>query len=193
MPEAMTAARLTAEDLPYLQPAEELWELVAGELIREPLPGADHGLVAGAVLGHLFQFVREHRSGRLYAAETGFVLARNPDTVRGPDAAYVSAERSATTVRRGPFFEGAPDLAVEVLSPGNTRREIAAKVRDYLAAGAGAVWVIDPTRRTVAVHLPGRPPETLSGNGVLDGGAVLPGFRLAVAEIFEQLPAGPAP
>ena len=115
---------------------------------------------------------------------TGFVLARNPDTVRGPDAAYVSAERFASTVRRGPFFEGAPDLAVEVLSPGNTRREIAAKVRDYLAAGAGAVWVVDPSRGTVMVHSPDRGSETLTGGDVLDGGTILPGFRLRINKLF---------
>jgi len=181
----VSPAPLTAEDLPYVMPGEQLCELVAGELVREPLPGAEHGLVAGTILGHLFRFVQERRLGQLFAAETGFVLARDPDTVRGPDAAYVSAERFADTVRRGPFFEGAPDLAVEVLSPGNTRREIAAKVRDYLSSGSRAVWVVDSERRTVTVHSPDREPERLAGSDVLDGGAVLPGFRLPLAEIFE--------
>lgn len=97
----------------------------------------------------------------------------------------MSAERLAATVRRGPFFEGAPDLAVEVVSPGNTRREIAGKVRDYLAAGSRAVWVVNPERRTVTVHRPDREPERLAGSDVLDGGPVLPGFRLPLSEIFE--------
>jgi Uma2 family endonuclease len=184
MSASVSFVSLTAEDLPYVMPDEQLCELVAGELVREPLPGAEHGLVAATILGHLFRFVHERRLGQLFAAETGFVLARDPDTVRGPDAAYVSAERFAATVWRGPFFEGAPDLAVEVLSPGNTRREIAAKVRDYLAAGSRAVWVVDPERRTVTVHRPDREPERLAGSDVLDGGAVLPGFRLPLAEIF---------
>lgn len=179
-----SSPRLAAEDLPYLQPEEELCELVTGALIREPLPGEEHGLVAGTVFGHLFLFVRAHRLGRMYAAETGFVLARDPDTVRGPDAAFVSTERAAAP-RRGPFFEGAPDLAVEVLSPGNTGQEIAAKVRDYLAAGAGAVWVIDPRHHTVTVHRPGSVPTILCRTDTLDGAPVLPGFRLAVAEVFE--------
>jgi Uma2 family endonuclease len=184
MSDPATTFSLTAEDLPYVMPDEERCELVAGELIREPLPGEEHGLVAATIVGHLFQFVRERGLGRAFG-ETGFVLARQPDTVRGPDAAFVSTERSATTVRRGPFFEGAPDLAVEVLSPGNTRREIAAKVGEYLAAGGRAVWVIDPKRRTVTVHRPGREPETLGADDLLDGGTVLPGFRLPIAEIFE--------
>jgi Uma2 family endonuclease len=184
MPVSETSTLLTAEDLPYVMPDEVICELVAGELICEPLPGEEHGSVAGNIFFHVCHFVREHRLGRVYAAETGFVLARGPDTVRGPDAAFVSTERDARSVRRGPFFEGAPDLAVEVLSPGNTRREIAAKVRDYLAAGARAVWVVDPRRRTVAVHLPEGEPATLSDDQTLDGGAVLPGFRLPVQEIF---------
>ena len=186
MSESVTSLHLTAEELPYLMLDEERCELVAGELIREPLPGEDHGLVAATVLIYLGQYVRERRLGRVYAAETGFILARDPDTVRGPDAAFVSAERSAGAVRRGPYFEGAPDLAVEVLSPGNTRGDIAAKVRDYLTAGAGAVWVIDPGRRAVTVHRPGREGETFSRNDILDGGAVLPGFRLPVAKLFEE-------
>lgn len=185
MPQPATNASLTAEDLPYVMPDEERCELVAGELIREPLPGEEHGLVAASVVARLVELVREHRLGRAYS-ETGFVLARDPDTVRGPDAAFVSAERSAATVRRGPFFEGAPDLAVEVLSPGNTVREVATKVREYCASGARAVWVIDPGARKVTIHRPGRAPETCSRTDTLDGGEVLPGFRLPVAEIFED-------
>jgi Uma2 family endonuclease len=181
----ISSSRLTAEDLPYVMPDEERCELVAGKLIREPLPGEEHGWVAAAILGRLFAFVREHRLGRLYAAETGFVLARDPDTVRGPDAAFVSHYRASTVIRRGPYFEGAPDLAVEVLSPSNTRGEIAAKVSEYLAAGAEAVWVIDPRSRTVSVHRPGSDPQSLRREDVLDGGSVLPGFRLPVAELFD--------
>lgn len=186
MTEPARSAFATAEDLPYLGPEEGLSELVAGALVREPAPGEEHGWIAGTVFGHLFSFVREHRLGRLYAAETGFVLARDPDTVRAPDVAFVSAERLASTVRRGPYFEGAPDLAVEVLSPGNRPAAMAAKVGDFLAAGARAVWVVDPSRRSVTVHRPGRLPETLSRADILDGGTAVPGFRLPVREIFAE-------
>jgi Uma2 family endonuclease len=176
---------LTAEDLPYVMPDEMICELVRGELICESLPSQLHGLVAATVLGHLFGFVRKHRLGRVYAAETGFVLARGPDTVRGPDVAFVATDRT-TGPHPGPFFEGAPDLAVEVLSPGNTRREIAGKVRDYFAGGAQAVWVIDPNAETATVHLAGRAPETLARGDALDGGSVLPGFRLPLSELFDE-------
>lgn len=173
-----------AEDLPYVGPEEGLCELVAGAVVREPPPGEVHGSVAADVLFLLAAFVREHRLGRVYAAETGFVLARDPDTVRAPDAAFVTAERLASTVRRGPYFEGAPDLAVEVLSPGNCPGEVGAKVRDYLGGGARLVWVVDPVERAVTVHRPGRPPEALTSEDTLDGGSVLPGLSLPVRAIF---------
>ena len=186
MTDLARTAYVTAEDLPYLGSEQGLCELVAGKIVREPAPGEEHGWVAGSLLVLLGQFVREHRLGRFYAAETGFVLARDPDTVRAPDAAFVSAERLATNPRRGPYFEGAPDLAVEVLSPGNAPGAMAAKVRDFLAAGARAVWVVDPGPQTVTVHRPGCPPKTLSRSDTLDGGSILPRFRLPVHEIFEE-------
>lgn len=184
MTDPVRSVRVTAEDLPYLGPAEGLCELVAGGIVREPSPGEEHGWVAAGVLFLLARHVRERGLGRVYAAETGFVLARDPDTVRAPDAAFVSAERLAATEKHGPYFEGAPDLAVEVLSPGNTKAEIAAKVRDFLEAGARAVWVIDPPRRTLTVHRSGRPAEVLSSLDTLDGGAAVPGLRLAVRDVF---------
>jgi Uma2 family endonuclease len=185
MSEPHRVERWTAEALPYVGPEEGLCELVAGEIVREPAPGEEHGRVAADVLVAVASFVREHRLGRVYAAETGFVVARDPDTVRAPDVAFVTAERLAATVRRGPYFEGAPDLAVEVLSPGNRPGEVDAKVSDYLAGGARVVWVVDPARRSVTVHRPDRDAEVLTATDTLDGGGALPGFRLPVREIFE--------
>jgi len=178
--------RLTAEDLPHEAPEEGLSELVHGEILREPSPGEEHGWVGANLLIPLGRFIQEHRLGRVYLAETGFVLARDPDTVRAPDIAFVSQERLDAEVRRGPYFEGAPDLAVEVLSPGNSPREIGAKVRDFLAAGSRAVWVVDPSSRTVTVHQRDCIPETLLETDVLDGGSAVPGFRLPVRAIFEK-------
>ena len=180
------ARLLTVEDLPYLPPDEDRWELVEGELVREPPPGGEHGGVVLDIGARLLAFVREHRLGRVFA-DTGYVLASDPDTVRGPDASFVSAERLADATRRGPYLIGAPDLAVEVVSPGNTRQEIARKVDEYLSAGARAVWVIDPLRRTVTSHLPDREAVTLGLAETLDGGECLPGFRLPVSEIFETV------
>jgi Uma2 family endonuclease len=122
--------------------------------------------------------------------EAGYVLASEPDTVRAPDASFVSTERISGAARRGPYVVGAPDLAVEVVSPGDSRQEVAEKVGEYLAAGARAVWVIEPRRRSVTTHLPDREPVTLGLGETLDGGDLLPGFRLPVSEIFE-LSGGP--
>lgn len=185
MSESAAPETLTVEDLFDLPPDEDRWELVAGQLVREPVPGYEHGGTAAGLGARLYQFVREHRLGRVFDV-TGYVLASDPDTLRGPDLSFVSTERLATLPRRRSFFVGAPDLAVEVLSPSNTRWEIEVKVEEYLAAGARAVWVVDPRRQTVVVHPTGRKPVTLGPSDTLDGGDYLPGFRLVVAEVFEE-------
>jgi len=184
MSELTLAWPICAEDLPDLTEVEGRCELVEGSILREPPPGQSHGSVAGTILVHVGRFVLERGLGKIYAAETGFVLARAPDTVRCPDAAFVSNERLAAAVGHGPYFEGAPDLAIEVLSPGNKTREIARKLRGYLAAGGRAVWVVDSVRRTVTVHLAGQVPRTVGPEGFLDGAPVLPGFRVRVSELF---------
>jgi len=184
MPDPARASRLlTVEDLSYLRPEEGRSELVAGVLIREPPPGEFHGGIAAVVVGLLYPFVRKHRLGRVFG-ETGYVLASDPDTVRGPDASFVSADRLVTARRCGPYLLGAPDLAVEVVSPNDSRREVAEKVAEYLAAGARAVWVIDPRPQTVTVHAPDRDPETLGRKDILQGDPYLPGLRLRVADLF---------
>ena len=133
---------LSVEDL-YVMPDDGFkYELEAGMLIAEPLPGSRHGRVMAAIAEFLRTHVRQHRLGVVFAGDSGFILARKPDTVRGPDVAFVSRERfdaSDDTVRA---FAGAPDLAVEVLSPSNTRTALHAKVADYLAAGTRRVWEI---------------------------------------------------
>jgi Uma2 family endonuclease len=180
---ATRSGALTAEDLPYLRPEEERSELVAGLLVREPPPGTAHGWAAADVVGLLFPFVREHRLGRV-SGEAGYVLARDPDTVRCPDASFVSAGRLAAATWKGPYLVGAPDLAVEVISPRDRASEVAAKAEEYLAAGAQAVWIIDSRQQTVTLHVTGRDPLSLGREDVLDGDLYLPGLRLRVAELF---------
>lgn len=158
-------------------------ELVAGEVIREPMPSFGHGATALRIAHLLTGHVDRNRLG-MALGECGYVLRRNPDTVRGPDASFVSSERLAAWDARGPFFEGAPDLAVEVLSPSNTRREIAEKVSQYLAAGGREVWVADPKTRRITVHRPDERPRELGPDDTLDGGDLLPGFTVPVAELF---------
>ena len=117
--------------------------------------------------------------------ETGFVLARDPDTVRGPDVAFVSQERLTGLEDPGGFPEGAPDLAIEIRSPHDRPGELRAKVADYLAAGSRQVWVVDTERRVVTVYPSLLAPHTLEEGDELDGGDVLPGFRILVKELFD--------
>lgn len=174
---------LTAEDLYDLPLDDVRAELVGGELVCEPPAGFEHGVRAAGIGYHLLRFIEDHPIGVVCGAETGFVLFRNPDTVRAPDAAFVTRERAECFVDREKYFEGAPDLAAEVVSPGDFRREVAEKIRDYLAAGTRLVWVIDPRRRTVTVHRPGADPRVLGPDDLLEGGDLLPGFALPVSRL----------
>lgn len=175
---------LRAEEY-YLLPEEPGWrdELVEGSVVREPLPTFGHGNASARIAHFLLEWVGPRELGEV-VGECGFVVQRDPDTVRGPDAAFVSAERLAAWSGDGPFFEGAPDLAVEVLSPSNTRAEVERKVRDYLSAGARRVWVVDPASESVTVHRADGGPRRLGPDEALDGGDVLPGFTLPVRRIF---------
>ncbi len=181
----MVRALLTAEQL-YDLPDEDLhYELVQGRLVSEPPPGGDHGRVAATITGLLTQYAWRHRTGVVLTCDTYFVLARGPDTVRGPDVAFMSRERFLALDEPERAIPGAPDLAVEVLSPGNREAETIAKVADYLAAGAALVWVVDPRLRRVRCYRRLPEPETLSESDSLTADDLLPGFRVAVRDIFE--------
>jgi len=132
----------------------------------------------------LGQHVKENNLGLVYGAETGFKLATDPDTVRAPDIAFVRRELIEQTGLHKGFRPGAPDLAVEVLSPGDTAEEIEQKTAEWLAAGARAVWIVSPKRRTVTVHRSLKHIKILTEQDELDGADVVPGFRCRVADIF---------
>jgi Uma2 family endonuclease len=158
-------------------------ELVRGELVRMPPNGFEHGVIAGQILNHLSSHVGEKGLGLVLAAGTGFQIARDPDTVRAPDVAFVRADRVPAVRTRG-FFEGAPDLAVEVVSPTDRAGELLAKVRDWLAAGCHVVWVVDPTPRTISVYRISGETTVLTAADELTDDEILGGFRLPVAEVF---------
>jgi Uma2 family endonuclease len=157
-------------------------ELVRGELRLLIPPSADHGRVAMRLGRAIADHVEAHSLGTAYAAETGFFLSREPDTVRAPDVAFVRSGRAATPERG--YYPGAPDLAVEVLSPDDRPGYVKEKVAEWLEAGARAVWVVDPRKRTVTVHGTRRKPRVLGEGDPLRAGAVLPGFEIGVREIF---------
>lgn len=156
-------------------------ELVEGEIIVLTPAGWEHGEVANEIAYHLNVFVRTHGLGRVVAAETGFLLAREPDTVRAPDVAFVHAAR---WVHTSGFFPGAPDLAVEVVSPHDRFSDVAQKVQDWLTHGARQVWVVDPNRHVIHVHQHDATVVELGEDDILDGGDLLPGLRLAVCDCF---------
>lgn len=180
-----TLRQLTAEEYALIpERADGLKdELVRGSVVSEPQPSFGHGTTAARVVHLLMRFVEEHGLGTVLG-EAGFVLERDPDTVRGPDVSFVSVE-SMKSYRGQTFFEGAPDLAVEVISPSNSRKRVAEKTGGYLAAGARLVWNVDPRRQRVTVHAPGAEPVELGADDSLDGGAVLPDFSVPVRSLFE--------
>ncbi len=177
---------LSAEDLAHLPLSDIRAELVRGDLIREPPAGFGHGVHVSRIGFYLQAWVEEQGAGVVCGAETGFVLFRSPDTVRAPDAAFVARERVAQVTDRERYFEGAPDLAVEVVSPGDPAPQVDAKVRDYLDAGSRQVWIVRPREQMVTVHRPGAAPLDLGADDDLEGGDVLPGFSLPVARIFGE-------
>lgn len=177
----VTTALMTADEL-YALPDERRGELIRGVIQPVTPVGKPHWRITGLLDRRVGVFVEAHGLGEI-GPEAGFILFRNPDTILGPDLAFVRADRLPPLSEEG-FFEGPPDLAIEVLSPSNTPVQIADKVALYLEAGTRLVWVVDPPQRTVTVHAPGLTPRTLRVGDTLDGGDVLPGFALPLAELF---------
>ncbi|MFN8485088.1 MAG: Uma2 family endonuclease [Anaerolineae bacterium] len=182
---AVQVELVTAEMLAALPDTGERTELVRGEVVSMSPGGAEHGRIGGRLFVALGDFVLRHGLGEIYLAETGFILSRDPDTVRAPDAAFVAAARLAGRGRRSGFFDGAPDLAVEVVSPNDSYQDVEDKVYDYLNAGTRAVWVVNPRAQTVTVYEPTRVARTLTVHDTLDGGDTLPGFALPVRDLFD--------
>ena len=180
----MSNRYLTETDLLNLDDDSCRHELVAGVIVAEPFPTPRHDRTFRRLLRLLGDFVEAHGLGEVFG-ETGFVLARDPDTVRGPDLSFVSRER-VSNLDDARFFSGAPDLAVEILSPSNRRGAMHAKVADYLAAGARMVWVVDPERRSITIYRTLLAPRRLESHDAIDGGDVLPGLEVPLESIFER-------
>jgi Uma2 family endonuclease len=176
--------RITIEDLAALPPEFDRYELIEGELVEVSPASGDHGEVGSELHGRLWAYLHGRIVGRLFILDPGFVIARNPDTLLAPDIAFVSAERLAPGQRFPQYVGFAPDLAIEVVSPSNSRRELQRKVRLYLAAGTRLIWLVRPAQRTVTVIGRDQPERVLTENDTLDGGAVLPGFTLPLRELF---------
>jgi Uma2 family endonuclease len=178
-----TGAR-TAEDLWNLPDDGLLHELVAGELRGMVPPGAEHGRVAATVAGLLFAHARETGAGVTFAAETGFLLARDPDTVHAPDAAFVTTERAEAVGRTEKYWPGAPDFAAEVISPSDTFADVEAKTLGWLEAGTRLVLVLNPAQRTVTAYRGQEGVRVHSGDEILDLSDAVPGWQVALPDFF---------
>jgi Uma2 family endonuclease len=181
-PPHLETGPLTIEEFERLPDDGWQLELVRGQVVREPPAGFEHSGIAVRIASMLLTFAREHRLGEVVGADAGFILFDEPPTVRAPDVAFVRQERLAFDPKK--FAPLSPDLAVEVVSPSNTMSEIHEKVLDYLEAGTRLVWVVDPRPRTVVVYRSRDEIRLLTRADELDGGDVLPGFRVKVAELF---------
>ncbi len=175
----------TAEEL-LLMPEGTHGEIVKGVYVPMVAPGGQHGSVTNRVAHAISAVALGRALGEVFGAETAFRLTRNPETVRCPDVGFVTADRLPVGVPDG-AFEGAPDLAVEVLSPSNGPTEMSRKLAEYFRYGARQVWFVDPDTRTVTTHTAGGLPRFLEGDEVLDGGDLLPGFSTPIAAFFAGL------
>jgi Uma2 family endonuclease len=182
----LTAADLAAlpTDLPS-GPAR--YELREGELRIMAPPGDEHGDVEFTISSLLWTYGQQQGHGRGRSGDSGIILRRDPDTVVGADAVFLT--RDQLPPRRSPegYLETIPALVVEVRSKNDTNTKVAEKVADYLAAGVRVVWVADPAQCTLTVHRPGEPPQELGVGDTLAAEGIIPGFAVPVARLFEGL------
>jgi Uma2 family endonuclease len=179
-----TLQRSTANELFEMPDDGFRYELVKGELRKMSPAGGEHGAVVFNLSSLLGPHIKANDLGQGFGAETGFKIASDPDTVRAADIAFVRRERIPEGGIPKNFWQLTPDLVVEVVSPGDTYQEVEEKVEEWLAAGARAVWIINPKRRSVTVYRSLTDVTRLLEADELDGGEVVPGFRCKVSEIF---------
>jgi Uma2 family endonuclease len=175
---------ITAEELLRMPDDGFRYELVRGELRKMAPAGHTHGRIAINVTTPLDQHVRAHNLGAVYAAETGFKLASNPDLVRAPDVAFIRQERVEEVGDVEGYWPGAPDLAVEVISPSDTYADVHEKVCDWLDAGTRMVILVMPRKRAVIVYRSLTDIVMLTEHDTLDGRDVVPGWKVPVRDLF---------
>ena len=174
---------MTAEELIRLPDDGLRHELIKGQHLTMPPPSPEHGAVMTNVAVLLHQHVRAHHLGKVITGDAGFKLESDPDTVLGPDVAFITQERIAGISTQ--YFPGAPALVVEVLSPGDRKAKVDGKVNMWLEAGAAVVWLINPKTRTVEIRKADGPNELLTLEDELTGDDIIPGFSCRVAELFD--------
>jgi Uma2 family endonuclease len=158
-------------------------ELIRGEVVTMSLPGGRHGKIAGKILRRLGDYVEAEQLGDTFT-EIGFIVERDPDTVKGPVVSFVRSERLATITRPEKHIPFAPDLAVEVKSPNDRDVEVEEKVQMWIKAGTLLVWSVDSENRTITIYRRGAEPVELGQGQEIDCGDVIPGFHCRVADFF---------
>jgi Uma2 family endonuclease len=180
----VTVHPLTVADVERMGSTGERMELIDGVLREKEPMGGWHGEAEAEIFGPLHAYVKRHGLGRVYPSDTQFKILREPDIIHIPDIAVVRADRLPPREARKSVMPLAPDLVVEVISPNDRSAAVMEKIERYERAGVPLIWLVDERRRTVEVRALGQPPRLLREGDVLDGGAVVPGFRLPVADIF---------
>ena len=181
-----TKTPMTAQELHVLPDNGLRLELVRGELREMAAAGAEHGRIGIRAAVRLVGWVEPRGLGEeVLNADTGFLIRRDPDTVRLPDVSFLRKERWDALERPEAFVDGPPDLAIEIVSPSDSPGEVQEKVLEWLAAGVRLLWVVRPRGRMATVHSPNRRARVLGVDDTLDGGDVLPGFSLPVRALFE--------
>ena len=174
----------TADELLHLPDDGYRYELVKGELLHMPPAGGEHGATIMNIGAPLHLHVKKNALGIVFGAETGFKIASDPDTVRAPDVAFIRRDRIAEGGVSKGYISGAPDLAVEVISPGDTYTEVEDKVNQWLDAGTRMVIVANPRNKTLKVHRSRTDVIVLTESDELDCGDVVPGFTCKVFGLF---------
>jgi len=173
----------TARDIERLDAQGHRYELVAGELLPMSPTSPPHGRDTGRLTIALGNFIESNNLGELFVGETGFRLTTKPDTVLAPDIAFVRSDRIALLGNKG-FGKCAPDLVVEIRSPGDTKREVSDKLRRWLGFGVRLVLDLDPKAKRLTVHRPGHEAVVLGPGDTLGGYDVLPGFTMPLSRVF---------
>ena len=173
----------TAEDLERLSAQGFRYELIKGELHERAFAGGLQGSIASRLFFYVGSIIIPENLGMTFAAGTGFLVERNPDTVLAPDFAFVAEGRLPNPLPDG-YVALVPDIVLQTRSPNDTRQEVADKVAQWLELGVRLVWELNPQTRILTVHGAGQPPQVLGENDTLDGGDVLPGLSVPIARLF---------